>query len=150
VMMTKPMEAIPPSISVKTFQYSTTPDFPARSRVYVNQSNEFNWNHPGSPINYFGNIKMEIVFEVNKIEKHNIADIQIFPNPTTGELRIDNGQLTIQSVDIYDVFGRKKSSNHLITTSSNHLIDISHLSAGIYFVRITTETEIVTKKIIKH
>jgi len=44
--------------------------------------------------------------------------------------------------------GKKISSHHLITSSSNQL-DISHLSAGIYLVRIHTENGAVMRKMIK-
>jgi len=75
--------------------------------------------------------------------------IQIVPNPTTGELRIDNGQLTIDNVEIFDIYGSKLSSHHLIFSSSNHLINISHLQAGIYFVKITTGEGTVVQKVVK-
>ena len=75
--------------------------------------------------------------------------ITVTPNPTTGELRIDNGQLTIDNVEVFDVYGRKLSSHHLITSSSHHLINISHLPAGLYFVKITTEAGMVVKKVVK-
>jgi len=76
-------------------------------------------------------------------------NITLTPNPTTGELRIDNGQLTINSIEVFDVYGRKLSSHHLITSSSHHLINISHLHSGIYFVKVTTEAGVVVKKVVK-
>ena len=79
-----------------------------------------------------------------------ISAVNIYPNPTTGELTIDNGQLTINSVEIIDIYGRKLSSHHLIVLSSHHRIDISHLQLGIYFVRVLTEKGAITKKILKH
>jgi len=78
------------------------------------------------------------------------CDVEICPNPTTGQLQIQSSKFKVQSVDIYDVFGRKQSSNHLITTSSNHLIDIFHLPAGTYFINIQTENGTVIKKVIKN
>jgi len=76
-------------------------------------------------------------------------DIIIYPNPTTGELTIDNGQWTMKGVEIYDMYGRKQFS--IVNCQlSIEKIDISHFSAGIYFVKITTETGIVTKKVINH
>jgi len=92
-----------------------------------------------------------IFTDVNSINESESA-IQIHPNPTTGELRIEiAGQAhnDVQSVEIFDVYGKKVSSNHLIPTSSNHLINISLFPAGIYFLKITTETGIITKKVIK-
>ena len=77
------------------------------------------------------------------------SQITVYPNPTTGQLRITNYELRIDNVEIFDVMGKKLSSHHLIPTSSNQL-DISRFPAGIYFLKMTTETEIVTKKVIKN
>jgi len=75
-------------------------------------------------------------------------NIKIHPNPTTGELTIDNGQLTITGVEIFDVLGKKQFS--IVNSQlSIETIDISHLHSGIYFVKITTDAGIVVKKIIK-
>jgi M6 family metalloprotease-like protein len=82
-------------------------------------------------------------------DSHDDQNIVIYPNPTTGELRITSDKLQIMDVDIFDVYGKKLSSYHQIPSSS-HLINISHLSPGIYFVKIKTETGTVTQKIIKH
>jgi len=78
-----------------------------------------------------------------------LENITIHPNPTTGELKIENGELKIENVEIYDVFGKKLSSHHLIVSSSNHLINISHLNSGIYFVKVYTDAGEMTKKIVK-
>ena len=77
------------------------------------------------------------------------GNINVYPNPTTGQLTITNYELPITDVEVFDIYGRKQLSNHLITTSSHHLINISHLQTGIYFVKITTETGEVIKKVLK-
>jgi hypothetical protein len=84
------------------------------------------------------------------IETPHIASLLICPNPTTGELIIiNNEQLTMNNVEIYDVYGRNVSYNHHIITSSYSLINISAFPAGIYFLKFQTEQGVVTKKIIK-
>lgn len=75
-------------------------------------------------------------------------EIKLFPNPTTGILTIETGELKIQSIEIIDVYGKKISTHHLINSSSNQ-IDISHFSAGIYFVKIETDKGQVVKKVVK-
>ena len=89
-------------------------------------------------------------------------DISIYPNPTTGELRIRNyelgirnyettlgvSQLGIEGVEIYDIVGKKQSTVNCQLSTVNS-IDISHLPAGIYFVRITTEKGVFSKKVVK-
>jgi hypothetical protein len=82
-----------------------------------------------------------------------LEEITLVPNPTTGELRITNyelrnGLLSVE-VEVFDVYGRKVSSNHHIISSSHHHINISHLSSGIYFVKIKTDVGEVIKKVIK-
>jgi len=75
--------------------------------------------------------------------------ITVLPNPTTGELRVESGELRVENVEIFDIYGKKQSSNHLITSSSNHLINISHLPAGLYFFKITTENGVFVEKVVK-
>ena len=80
--------------------------------------------------------------------------LRVYPNPTTGELTIDNGALnliqeTINNVEIFDIYGRNLLSNHLITSSSNHHINIAHFPAGVYFVKIYTPAGTAVKKIVK-
>jgi len=75
--------------------------------------------------------------------------INVYPNPTTGELVIESGGLSIENVEIFDMNGRNVLSNYHINTSSNHLINISHLPAGVYFVKIQTETGEVVRRVLK-
>jgi hypothetical protein len=83
------------------------------------------------------------------VSKNALEKITLVPNPTTGELRIENGELRIESVEVFDVYGKK----HLTVLQSSGLtvskFDISNLSAGIYFVKIITETGSVVKKVVK-
>ena len=88
--------------------------------------------------------------ELGVKELKEFEGVTLFPNPTTGELTINSEQLTINNVEIFDVYGRKLSSNHLISKSSNLQINISHLPAGIYFVQIRTEQGIISKKVVKY
>jgi hypothetical protein len=75
----------------------------------------------------------------------------VYPNPTTGELRITNDELRITGVKIFDIYGKNiPLSTCQLVSSSTVTIDISHLSTGIYFARISTETGVVTKKVIKN
>jgi len=110
-----------------------------------------------------------MVVDDASIEENGVSTISVYPNPTTGvlnliqeritnyELGINNEQLTINNIEIFDISGKKcqmpnlisQTSNHLITSSSNHLINISHLPAGIYFLKIQTEKDNIIRKIVK-
>jgi len=74
------------------------------------------------------------------------GELKIYPNPTTGELKIENGELKIESVEISDTYGKNIFNFQFSTFNS---IDISHLPAGIYFVKIRTEAGEVVKKVVK-
>jgi hypothetical protein len=94
--------------------------------------------------------------EVGVKEVGNLESIRVYPNPASTELRIEvagharnDGELGINGVEVFDVYGRKLSSHHLIASSSNHLINISHLQAGIYFVKVTTEKGVAMRKVVK-
>jgi len=78
-----------------------------------------------------------------------LSDIKVYPNPTTGELRIMSDELPIGDIEVFDVYGRKLSYNHIITSSSHQRIDISNLNPGIYFVKVVTEQGEIVKKVVK-
>jgi len=98
----------------------------------------------------------EIVLDIPANERSKFI---VYPNPTTGELRITNYELRIDNVEIYDVFGRKvyddKNSYGLTVLRSYDLttdgvgIDLTAFPAGIYFLKITTETGFVMRKVVK-
>ena len=91
----------------------------------------------------------------NEVEIKEIDhELAIYPNPTTGELRVtsyelQNGALSAVEVEVFDVCGRKQKAENR-KHEGEILMDISRLQAGIYFVRITTEKGIITKKIVKY
>jgi hypothetical protein len=80
------------------------------------------------------------VKEIEEIER-----IVVYPNPTTGELRIMSYELRINNIEVFDIVGKNQKSE----IRRQNEIDISDLSAGIYFVRVTTEKGTTTKIIIK-
>jgi uncharacterized protein YjdB len=79
--------------------------------------------------------------------------IVVFPNPTDGQLRIMNYESRITGIEIFDLLGRLcHVETRLIASlqsSYTTILDISHLPTGMYFLRITTDKGIVTKKVIK-
>jgi hypothetical protein len=82
-------------------------------------------------------------------------EIKVYPNPTTGQLRITNYELLIEGIEIYDVYGRmqKVSLPSVLTDGAKAdeiVLDLTNLSAGIYFLKIQTEKRIAMKKIIKN
>lgn len=70
----------------------------------------------------------------------------LFPNPVNDILFLKNQDgLYIDYVEVYDTLGRKVMESNEATEA----IDVSNLTAGIYFLHITTDQGLVTKKVIK-
>jgi hypothetical protein len=99
-------------------------------------------------------LSIEIEKEIDTVgiaEKHSRASIQVYPNPTTGELSVPSDELQVTSVEVYDMYGRKLFTNHYsLFTPDKVVFNISHLPADVYFVKIRTEAGTITRKIIKN
>jgi Ca2+/Na+ antiporter len=95
---------------------------------------------------------------------YGLQDITLIPNPTTGELRIDNKGIHPLAIEVYDIYGRnvgtKFPSNELegwqpwslsvVEAQADGVVfNISHLTSGLYFVKITTEVGETVKKVVK-
>ena len=75
-------------------------------------------------------------------------ELQVYPNPTRGEIQVTSYELQVTCVEVFDVFGRNVGVK-LPSFGGVGGGDISHLPAGIYFLRIQTETGVVTRKVVK-
>jgi hypothetical protein len=75
--------------------------------------------------------------------------INLYPNPTTGELRIESGDLIINRIEVLDIRGNIISLHPFNILSANHKIDISYLNSSIYFVKVITEQGEIVKKVVK-
>jgi len=83
-------------------------------------------------------------------------ELRIYPNPTNGQLTISHaggGQgvdvgakyfSPVSIIEIFDMTGRSVGANLCVRPDGT--IDISHLPAGIYFLRIDNQTFKITKK----
>ena len=90
--------------------------------------------------------QQDVNVEENKIENR----INVYPNPTTGELRVESGELRVENVEVFDIYGRKHEGTKARKDESTKEINISGLPAGIYFIKISTENGIFVEKIIKN
>ena len=76
--------------------------------------------------------------EISDIDKLN--NIEIYPNPTTGEIRIEGKY--IEQVEVYNLSGV------LIQSSNDKELDLTQEAKGIYFVKVTTVNGVATQKLI--
>jgi hypothetical protein len=110
----------------------------------------------GSPVTAFNpssidHIQLTVYYSLptGTFSQTRTGDFTIYPNPVTNELLIDNGQLTISNIDIYNMVGERVFSFHHSSLISHLSVDVSQLSPGIYFAIIDTGTELLKKKFIR-
>jgi hypothetical protein len=83
------------------------------------------------------------------VETWRAASLQVYPNPTAGELKIESGELSIARVVVFDIYGREQKAESRKDKATGIIMDISELPSGVYFVKICTETGEVVRKVVK-
>jgi len=71
--------------------------------------------------------------------------LQIYPNPSNDKFTLDNGQKLMKEVYLYDVMGRKVQ--YLPVNAPSTTVDVSDLPNGIYVVKISTASGVLTRKV---
>ena len=73
--------------------------------------------------------------------------VTLYPNPTEGSVKIQNTEYMIQTIEVYDAYG--KMLNLVKVNDNSAVIDMSDYAAGVYFARIMMSEGIVTKRFVK-
>ena len=84
-----------------------------------------------------------------------LNSVKIYPNPANDRLYIETQTLTqtltqTQTIEIYDIYGRRQNLRNSETQKLRNSIDISELNSGVYFVKIKTENGEVVKSFVKN
>ena len=79
------------------------------------------------------------------IAHHTQSNINIYPNPTTGEVRFENGEVRIASVEVFDITGRKQHAE-IRESDGGVLLNIAHLPSGVYLVKAAGRVWKVVKR----
>ena len=82
---------------------------------------------------------------VSAIPQDAVSGLKVYPNPTTGKLRIERGALEIKFIRLIDFVGRIVLSQNGDGETAKE-INISHLPAGIYFLQVDGETVKIVKQ----
>ncbi len=77
-----------------------------------------------------------------------LDNISLYPNPTLQVLTIVSPQSRINSIEVFDVSGRKLKSTSIIN-ETKYSIDLGMMQSAVYFVKINTDAGSITKQIIK-
>ena len=77
--------------------------------------------------------------------------VTLYPNPATETVIVaaSDANITITGVEVYNVYGQNVETFHGTSPHNRTTINVSNLSAGLYHVRITTDSGVVTKKLVK-
>ncbi len=80
---------------------------------------------------------------------HNSADFRgsVYPNPTEGNLYIENPSSDRFSYDIFNINGKLISSEQHIAGSGTD-VNLSNLSKGVYFIKVITTEQTKTHRVI--
>lgn len=102
-----------------------------------------------SSVNQFHNLTEGTGNLLSLDENSFTSDIKIFPNPVSDILKIDTNQANhIENIRIFSTLGQQ-----VFNLSSFNLdsatIDLAHLAPGMYFLKISTQSGIFTRKLIK-
>lgn len=82
----------------------------------------------------------------------NEATLNVYPNPSNGHVYVDVNLLEKQNgkIEIIDLLGKLILTHEFKDLSAESLeTDLSYLKAGIYFVRLKTDNDFISKKWIK-
>ncbi|XOL42390.1 hypothetical protein KCTC32420_02785 [Aequorivita nionensis] len=77
-----------------------------------------------------------------------LQNISIVPNPTTGNITIVSPKTVINSVEVFDIRGRKLLE--VDYNNTQYSLNLSSLQNATYFVKINTAEGTLTKRVVKH
>ena len=78
------------------------------------------------------------------VNTNSLNEIYLYPNPVKNTLNIDSKNVTIDAVSIFSVDGKEV----LIINKVQNSVDVSSLKTGIYIVKLTSDENVLTRKII--
>ena len=132
----------------QTFTFTPTGTASVVALMVDNQSTP-NVNNQHTFSNVLANHTISVDF-AEGIDENSIANmVQLYPNPTNAfiEIRLDEAQLQVKECRVYDIYG--KLINIVPVHTDITKIDVNHLAAGVYFVRMNSEKGTITKKFVK-
>ncbi|CAN1535913.1 Secretion system C-terminal sorting domain [Flavobacteriaceae bacterium] len=108
--------------------------------------------HSDQGLNQLGVVVDDFVIEGTLAnQQFEMSNIAIYPNPSKGIFNVSMGSIKPKTVNVYDLTGKiVYSKSEFLNNPSQFLLDLSSISSGIYFVKIDSDNQSVTKRIIKN
>ena len=82
------------------------------------------------------------------LDQINISDMNVFPNPTNGEVNVTMPENLMVDVQIFDAQGKLVAEQMNVT--NNGKLNISNVTPGVYMVRLTAENAVQTFRVVKN
>ena len=84
---------------------------------------------------------------VSSVEDPLVQTIRLYPNPTRESLTVESTQLPVTDIQLFSINGQLLQQTP--STGTHTRLDMSQLTAGIYWVRVHTDAGIKQEKIVK-
>jgi hypothetical protein len=98
------------------------------------------------------NVSFTAIFEqmegIDEVGCEQMAAVSIYPNPATHVARVECGEWNVESVEVIDMNGRIVLRQQFLTPQTSVTLDVTALSSGAYFVRLTGADATAVRKLI--
>ena len=74
--------------------------------------------------------------------------LSLYPNPAMSQLTVNNGNIPMQTIIVYNVIGKEVLKISDVNRSQTEL-DIANLQAGLYFVKVISAESVQVRKLVK-
>ncbi len=95
--------------------------------------------------NVITNHVIQAMFIIDGVDEARLAKLQVYPNPTTGRITIDNEKSKINTIQVYDVIGRLLIERTNVGETKATL-DLSSLAKGSYILKVDGKIAKVIKQ----
>lgn len=79
------------------------------------------------------------------LTEHAISSLEVFPNPSNSVIHINSKDKIILGIELFSSIGDRIE----VPSANFDTIDISHLSQGLYYIKVATENGTVVKRVLK-
>ena len=79
------------------------------------------------------------------VDEQSLLNVKLYPNPTSGQLSIEAGEMT--SVSVYDLVGQ--CLMQMPAKDGQATLDMSPLQNGIYLIKVSTANGSMMQRVVK-